>query len=67
MQLLGTLSAVLVATVLGILRTATVNQTVNYLVTAAMTSKLFAVSGMSEFYTKLITPPKVTLSTSYEL
>ena len=46
-QLLVTLTAVLVATVLDIQPHASVNQTVNYLVTAVMTSEPSAVSGLN--------------------
>ena len=42
--LLGTLTAVLVATALDLLLPATVNQTVKYLETVVKTSELFAVS-----------------------
>ena len=46
-QLLVTLTAVLVATVLDIQPHASVNQTVNCLVTAVMTSEPSAVSGLN--------------------
>ena len=46
-QLLGTPAAVLVVTVLGLLPPVIVNQTVNFLVTAVMTSKPSAVSGLN--------------------